>query len=55
MIDWDVAWTGNLHRILRAFDRTRADLLTLEDRVRRLETILRNHCIGAEDEWLREG
>ena len=34
---------------------TRADLLTLEDRVRRLETILRNHCIGAEDEWLREG
>ena len=34
---------------------TRADLLTLEDRVRRLETILENHGIGAEDGWLREG
>jgi hypothetical protein len=34
---------------------TRADLLTLEDRVRRLETILENHGIGVEDGWLREG
>ena len=34
---------------------TRADLLTLEDRVRRLETILENHGIGTEDGWLREG
>ena len=31
MIDWDVAWTGSLHRILRAFDRTRADLLTFDE------------------------
>ena len=31
VIDWDVAWTGNLHRILRGFDRTRADLLTFDE------------------------
>jgi thiol-disulfide isomerase/thioredoxin len=35
---------------------TRDDLLTLEDRVRRLEQILENHGIGVDSSmWLREG
>ena len=34
---------------------SKAELLTLEDRVKRLEQVLENHGIGVEDQWLREG
>jgi thiol-disulfide isomerase/thioredoxin len=34
---------------------SKAELLTLEDRVKRLEQVLENHGIGLEDQWLREG